>query len=1285
MNDNQVTPAERQMPPTTDVGDEPLWLEAARREPINLATRADGLPAGVGGILVTEMLTTIALLPTPPPLRRELSRRGGLRCDGSGCDMLDATKSARSYLFASLEPEDRVLLDDVVPAFSDQAHPTSQRMLVDSGDCLVRAVIVACEAPSLLLTDEPLDELLPHYVGRSVADGILGAVERAEHAAHRFGYRMTSRQGSTLAKYWLARLMFFVTIFAQGSSVEGFAHTIPADDVCANEQLSWAETFVPTLLDVVVGLLTFSTSWYALPLLFSVTIVGIAARPELRDICDWTLELPLLVWEVFRTSTSVVLGLPARAWSRHPAVVVGTLLSAIVPTVRQCIVAQYWSFTSSCEEDGWGFCRLLCAPAVVCWVLQFFCAACLVLEFVSLVRRFVAALCTTVLRGLESIRSHLLRRYSSATNSEAKAGDYKPGISSVMIRGFPTNEMAMNGSAFSNTVRVPPLLSILKWNDVEGVYEHKGFGFRYRGYLVTAFHVMDGVIQAPGKTYIAKVKAGSRRLEVDLPGAREVDEITSIIPDIDESCDSLSWGSDNDVWIMEMPKNFFAEMGVASAVFTTAAYSAPVSTFGYFPPEVKMANGLVLKADPGPKIHYSSSTRDGSSGSPVMVGSKVLALHQGHDGKSNFGLAGCVISVLVELYERKKLCMKPEASNNVYEDKVHGVYRDSRGSVVEVIEGDFGVTMVDSRGRVQALARDEILDYHQHLSSLDPDGFRFGESGALKIDPVNNYSSTGTPPTTVGYDDDRENISSPAVVDQPAPVGKVSTPRRDKQFNLTSTPLKECLDKEKVLRTPSFKGYNKEVLGKLDQEELKELGYEPGTFAFPDASGGNAAVAKAFQYQADQLRKSVNACEAPPDDVRAAAMRFVVDKLRPAAYQMKKDPLSDEKISNILNSSLIKDGKSPGRFFMANGMTTNQLVMRKYTNKQIAEMVRSLGPVPEDVNMFPKIDAQKRAKLAERGPRLVFGMDVRETTLANCYFSEFNVALSTNYRKTGLAIGWSPIKAGDAEWLVKTHFGNTKKQKCKNFVGTDIKGLDWTYNEWFINDAADMVVALARPAPGMTTEEEDEWRDAARAVIIRQFTMPMVLPDGTRVLRINPAVMSSGSVLTLALNSIVCLYLDTCAKLEMDYSYQDLSALFKTIFGGDDGMQSTPDGFNLSDYVDRLASYGLTVHDLESKPHISGCEFFSWRFEETPLGLTFVPTRFTKHVEHLKATPTADLAQTLVSHMSNWVHSPKHFKFFENVYLSFREGREDDFPLSYPTRRDILSKLNGLEIAQARS
>jgi len=53
--------------------------------------------------------------------------------------------------------------------------------------------------------------------------------------------------------------------------------------------------------------------------------------------------------------------------------------------------------------------------------------------------------------------------------------------------------------------------------------------------------------------------------------------------------------------------------------------------------------------------------------------------------------------------------------------------------------------------------------------------------------------------------------------------------------------------------------------------------------------------------------------------------------------------------------------------------------------------------------------------------------------------------------------------------------------------------------------------------------------------------------------------------------------------------------------------------------------------------------------------------------------------------MSNWVHSPKHFKFFENAYLSFREGREDDFPLSYPTRRDILSKLNGLEIAQARS
>jgi len=231
-----------------------------------------------------------------------------------------------------------------------------------------------------------------------------------------------------------------------------------------------------------------------------------------------------------------------------------------------------------------------------------------------------------------------------------------------------------------------------------------------------------------------------------------------------------------------------------------------------------------------------------------------------------------------------------------------------------------------------------------------------------------------------------------------------------------------------------------------------------------------------------------------------------------------------------------------------------------------------------------------------------------------------------------------------------------------------------------IEDAADEIISLAVKPEVMPDAEFLDYKRDCRKVILDQFLMPFRLPDGTVIRRKVPGIMTSGSKLTILMNSIILLILDTHVKRAMDYKAGQILKDFIVTIGGDDNLQTVPKNFDEKLYVEKWALFGFEVHDVQSLDSMHGAEFFSWIFKVEDGQVSWIPARFGKHVESLKNTKIENLPQALVSHMWNHAHHKDNYQFLANTFERGINAHPEIFKLvRLPLRDSILDHFMGYE------
>jgi hypothetical protein len=224
------------------------------------------------------------------------------------------------------------------------------------------------------------------------------------------------------------------------------------------------------------------------------------------------------------------------------------------------------------------------------------------------------------------------------------------------------------------------------------------------------------------------------------------------------------------------------------------------------------------------------------------------------------------------------------------------------------------------------------------------------------------------------------------------------------------------------------------------------------------------------------------------------------------------------------------------------------------------------------------------------------------------------------------------------------------------------------------------MVGLAVPKPGVDKETFAKWRAEASDVMHRCGMSGYHCADGTIIKKNAALALNSGRFDTYMRNCITGAYWWILGNLAAGYTRQDITNI-PAKFGGDDVAVSLPLNHRHQDVLNAMRSFGLEIHkDVLREPE-DGFEFFSWSFKKDESGMvTWTPTRFSKHIEAFLNSPHSVRQESLVAHMTNWVHSEDHYNFWRDVYLKSHQSDGTQYPLErIPDRSNLLYHLSGYE------
>lgn len=1221
----------------------------------------------------------------------ELSKRSppfaahsGMRpiCDGH-CRSRQGELGAMAYIYNVADEDEQQLLDtqisDTVTVLTyEQARSYEEE-----------SVFKAAAAQGLL---ERPGESMQLPAGSTLADSIIRTVSEREHRAHMVGHSMNRKAGMASARLLFCKILLVVQALSCLTEVEGTTYG-------EAQSGAWRNTTTSELADAPISWDFGINDW-----IFKKTVnYNITTRsctfyrgtcdPERPNLSDYQLvtctyhkgkcqvdsyalvvrELCATLFdkarEILMVAFGIVFAMLVVAFSAMLQIAftwvalyfaIGVFIhteltsKTVLPHIEGALVIH---------GEEWPYIYIITT------ILQFFIGltTCVAIRYSAFrVRDVVVLTAKSGSAYLNRVRRMRVARSGKLDPSSGSISEAPRNLVSLVSRSLLQPEMSQSGSEFAETKANKALLSICA-QDYAGTFSHVGFAFRHRDYLITAYHVVDGLLNQNVTTFLAPIVDKSGKSVVDMSRMVEwqPDYSNNIVPS--DSEDGTNPSTDYDCFIQKMPPNYFSKLGMSSLKTAYAAWNTPVRAYGYFKPNVKSAMGLITKSGEDGFLYYTASTRDGSSGCPIVSGGNFYALHLGvASSGENRGLSAAVIELFLDRYENLK--PESEAYPNAYRHKVTGKYYDKNGNECFIRKYPFGYSLVDSRSGRERPLRQEQIDAIREIDELiDIGRGRIMESAKIEA---------ALPELTVVFDDEPKTATTPQAFSRP------STPHAKLKQLIQGTVLSISEQHREPVHTPAFDGYDRKTEEVLQLDTAAEIGYDADKFGFPAYKNMRQAVADSLTKHVEVFVDASKNCVVPTEEVQNQAYRLAMQQLKHLAYFLPKDPLSAESILAVWNSSLIGNNKSPGRSFMVDGLMSNAAVRARYTDEEIVAMVQKKEP-PQDVNVFGKMDPHKKSKLDSGMMRCISGCDVRETIRAQVYFSELNSAMAKNWRNSPIKVGFSPLQPGSGAHFYKKLNGDASKFK---WMEDDTSTWDWRYMEYLARLTSKVAVGLGKRAKGMSEDDAIRIRQEAYDMAIRQFSFPLVLPDGTAIDRLKPNIMTSGSVLTLAFNSIATLLMDNMSKLQMGYTMDQILTQFVVCVGGDDKLQRVPKDFDQKAYIANLNQMGSEIHEAKIHDTVDGVEFFSWKFmrsDDTAREIVWLPTRFTKHVHALRATKYADLKDALVSHALNWVHDKTKFDYFRSIFERCSET-DNTFDLKrFPDRQDTINYLSGFESAYA--
>jgi hypothetical protein len=827
--------------------------------------------------------------------------------------------------------------------------------------------------------------------------------------------------------------------------------------------------------------------------------------------------------------------------------------------------------------------------------------------------------------------------------------------------GCHQDEMAMPGSEYF-PCKQQPIGAILVTNDKSNIQLFGTF-WRLDEYFVTARHCSNTLAQSTARVYLAPVRRTKR-------GNYEInkDSMFRAPDDFFSPENNVIAGFEVDVFAMEVSQKVWSSIGLNKAsTRVRSAYGQQVHSVGFTGDGLLVsASGKTLPDSGHELLFHTASTQKGFSGSIILCGNSVVGMHVSAAGDYNVAVRVELIKYLIDegtseerLSKNRKKYTYADASYKEFyrQHKFRGgvvglkVMRNGKYAIVlENGEATYGwdrAGLVECFGPTGDAFRDE--DFFEDMI-MDSVGFKERSRGQY-----------------VDYDDDRyhrdsfENASISSVRAKTPKKKKVSSKKVVVQDSEKAYSVTEGLRKVHGPTTPKVQPEAVQVFEDFKQEII-DLGYEEGLFAYPDMSP--VSERKSLEAHLRLFNRRVrNVVKEPTEEEVKRCCSIVAQMMQPASFLPATDYRTQAGVLDIIHSPIVDPSKSAGFPYCADGIPTNKQVLEKFGEKGFATHVLDQWDELEvQLKLFLKGEPTKRSKLVKDMPRVIAGFPLHVTVKHAAIFRPLMQALTAHWKQTPVKFSFAPGNPGHIEHLASVLDGKVWE--------SDKSTWDYNFLMWIATCCRDVTKMLALKPPSWSEEQYQQYLSDIDGAFKQVFeTTAYRTSDGHLYKPTHPGIMKSGWFMTIAQNSIAQLVVHVMTCIRLGYSDDEIAQLAIVVGGDDVNQEPVPAGVDA--YVAAASDLGIPM-EIQQRESLFHSEYFSSDLRGTREKPEFYPKRWTKHIEHIKVIKREHLGGALISHMRNYRHDVKKFDVLSRMYHALSEKFPNSFPINQLVSRQLL-------------
>jgi len=792
-------------------------------------------------------------------------------------------------------------------------------------------------------------------------------------------------------------------------------------------------------------------------------------------------------------------------------------------------------------------------------------------------------------------------------------------------------EMAIPGSTLHESAFKPGVFAVVRYSEV-GVIELVGMGVRIGDYLVTAAHVANTIFSGTRRPAIVPFKHG---VKVMLNNRKIKDlEVEEFDPDksVDFKC--------LDVFALRKDADFWNSVGITRVpTGKPSLYNQQVSTVGLDNCMLVSAVGKTL-CDSGRHIlWHTASTNKGFSGGPVFAGTNMVGLHYAAQGDRNE-------AVRIESILHKLEFVEEISSDLVFSEREGVVWVNGKEGKIESEDGEH--VFMGRDGQVVYLEEDYYqAKLHVYEDKFERDNWDAGYSDdeqqsdipTFEQDPYGDdpYLDDRGRKTTRNRELAKLKKKKPALnLEQAPPTAILSLGLNPNIF--------EQVETKAAVYTGAYPSAQQISLDMIDAcgEEIAKRGFIVDAYGEPTItkSAEELSLVKHLAMFEDRM----NTVVAPPTEKEIERVVCLLeDMLKHNRFMPDPDYNQRSGIRRVIESTLVKGSKSAGFPYGADGLPTNSDVIRELGVDGLVDIVMAEWDAPFDLKTFLKGEPHKKAKIDNNMLRIITALPLHKMIKHQSLFKECTTAGVSNWRKSPVVF-FSPQVPGDVE--------NLWRRMQNRVLETDKS--NWDFNMFqYVYDIFKLIMErLVVRHPDMTDEVFESYKNDLRNAIDEVSIGSIYRCSNGRRYKVSAGgIMKSGWVLTYFANSVSQLILHLLVSMRMGLTdAQILSPDYAIVCGGDDVLQSVPDGFDVERCIFEYSQLGIRITDHKLHGNMEGAEFFSTEFWSHDGLVKYKPVRFTKHIYNLRTTKPEFLCAALSSHMMNYCWDIQRYKVFEGMF-----------------------------------